>query len=191
VDGFIEVWNFTTGKIRKALKYQAAENFMLMEEAVLCLCYSRDSEMLATGSEGGQIFVWKIATGQCLRKFEKAHSKGITCLQFSKDNSQLLSASFDMTVRVHGLKSGTLKEFRGHTHFVVPVFCHHFTSSVRRSSVAPATEPSRCGIRRPPSARTPSSPWAAPREGMFTSTLYTSCPGTWTRWWCVTGPTRW
>ena len=40
----------------------------------------------------------------------------VTCLQFSKDNSQLLSASFDMTVRVHGLKSGkTLKEFRGHT----------------------------------------------------------------------------
>ena len=44
----------------------------------------------------------------------------VTCLQFSKDNSQLLSASFDMTVRVHGLKSGkTLKEFRGHTRFII------------------------------------------------------------------------
>jgi len=119
VDGFIEVWNFTTGKIRKDLKYQAAENFMMMEEAVLGLTFSRDSEMLATGSEGGNIFVWKITTGQCLRKFEKAHSKGITSLQFSKDNSQLLSASFDMTVRVHGLKSGkTLKEFRGHSSYV-------------------------------------------------------------------------
>ena len=75
--------------------------------------------MLATGSEGGNIFVWKITTGQCLRKFEKAHSKGITGLQFSKDNSQLLSSSFDQTVRIHGLKSGkTLKEFRGHSSYV-------------------------------------------------------------------------
>merc|ERR1712141_909454 len=119
VDGFIEVWNFTTGKIRKDLKYQAAENFMMMEEAVLGLTFSRDSEMLATGSEGGQIKVWKITTGQCLRKFEKAQSKGITCLMFSKDNSQIISSSFDTTIRAHGLKSGkTLKEFRGHTSYV-------------------------------------------------------------------------
>ncbi len=92
---------------------------MMMEEAVLCLTFSRDSEMLASGSEGGQIKVWKITTGQCLRKFEKAHTKGITCLLFSKDNSQIISSSFDSTVRAHGLKSGkTLKEFRGHSSYV-------------------------------------------------------------------------
>ena len=66
------------------------DNFMMMEEAVLCLGFSRDSEMLAAGSEGGQIIVWKISTGQCLRKFEKAHSKGVTSVNFSKDSSQLV-----------------------------------------------------------------------------------------------------
>ena len=63
--------------------------------------------------------MFTIITVSFFRKFEKAHTKGVTCIQFSKDNSQLLSASFDMSVRVHGLKSGkTLKEMRGHSSYV-------------------------------------------------------------------------
>ncbi|CAL8135193.1 unnamed protein product [Orchesella dallaii] len=119
VDGFIEVWNFTTGKIRRDLKYQAQENFMMMQQPVISLAFSSDSEMLASGSSGGALIVWKLVTGQCLRRMEKAHHKGVTSIQFSRDNSQLLTASFDTSVRLHGLKSGKLlKEFKGHSAFV-------------------------------------------------------------------------
>lgn len=69
---------------------------------------------------------WKIQTGQCLRRFEAAHSKGVTCVHFSKDSSQILTGSFDCTIRIHGLKSGKLlKEFKGHTAFVNQVIYSH------------------------------------------------------------------
>ena len=72
---------------------------MMMEDSVLCLSFSKDSEMLASGSKDGKIQIWKIQSGQCLRKFEKAHNKGITSVSFSKDSSQVLSSSFDGSVR--------------------------------------------------------------------------------------------
>lgn len=63
--------------------------------------------------------IWKVASGQCQRRFSPAHSQGVTSIAFNKDGTQVLSASFDHTIKIHGLKSGkALKEFRGHSSFV-------------------------------------------------------------------------
>lgn len=119
MDGFIEVWDVLTGRLKKDLQYQADDQFMMHEAAVLCLAFSRDSELLASGAQDGTIKVWKIRTGQCMRKFKPAHAQGVTSVAFARDASQVLSTSFDGTIRTHGLKSGKLlKEFRGHTSYV-------------------------------------------------------------------------
>mmetsp|Transcript_49768 Transcript_49768/g.119305 ORF Transcript_49768/g.119305 Transcript_49768/m.119305 type:complete len:512 (+) Transcript_49768:24-1559(+) len=119
IDGFVEVWDHETGKLRKDLKYQANDELMMHEDAVLSLAWSKDSEIVATGDQGGKIKIWKVRTGQCVRKFERAHVQGVTCLAFSRDSTQLCSASYDASMRMHGLKSGkTLKEMRGHTSYI-------------------------------------------------------------------------
>lgn len=119
VDGFVEVWDYLTGKLNRNLTYQAADEFMMHDTSVLCLAWSKDSEYLASGSQDGKLKVWQIRTGKCMRKFEQAHTEGVTCLAFARDGSQVLSGSFDGTLRMHGLKSGkTIKIFRGHTSYV-------------------------------------------------------------------------
>lgn len=123
---------------------------MMHDDPVLCVNFSRDSEMLASGSQDGKIKVgpswsfnlfkknpdpthvymsvsllwieelavisfeyevivvrnsinhvqvWRVRTGQCLRRLERAHGQGVTSVTFSRDGSQLLSTSFDSTAR--------------------------------------------------------------------------------------------
>ena len=118
-DGFIEVWNFENCKLRSDLDYQAKDDLMMHEDAVLCSAFTEDAEYLATGSKDGMIKVWTLSTGVCKKSIIKAHPLGITSLNFSRDGTHLLSTSFDGNLRLHGLKSGkTLKEFRGHSSFV-------------------------------------------------------------------------
>lgn len=135
VDGFIEVWDPMSGRLKKDLPYQANEQFMMHDAAVLALAFSRDSELLASGSQDGKIRVWRVRTGQCLRRFDSAHTQGVTSLSFSRDGSHVLSSSYDGLVRVHGIKSGKmLKEFRGHTSYVNSVIYSHDGAQVISAS---------------------------------------------------------
>ncbi|KAI8910297.1 wd-repeat protein [Gorgonomyces haynaldii] len=118
-DGFVELWDFFTGKLRKDLQYQANEQTIVMQDAVLALSFSEDSQLLAGGSSAGEIRVWNVISGKTQYKFKSAHAKGLTSLVFDSEEQQLLSTSFDTTIKLFGLQSGNmLKLYRGHTSWV-------------------------------------------------------------------------
>lgn len=148
VDGFIEILDPSTGKLKTDLTFQAEERFMMHDTAVLALAFSRDSELLASGSKDGAVKVWRLLSGavrslnhswifdcllwkiqnktnaldcagQCLRRIPKAHSSAISCIEFTREGSQLLSGALDGSLVLHGLKSGrALREFKGHTSYI-------------------------------------------------------------------------
>ena len=51
------MWDFLTGKLKRDLQFQADEQFMMHDTAVLALAFSRDSELLASASQDGKIKV--------------------------------------------------------------------------------------------------------------------------------------
>ena len=119
-DGYIELWDPDSGKLNTAdFSYQAEDALMSHDSAVLTLAFNLGMELLASGAAKGDVKIWRLSTGSCVRKFPTAHSGGLTSLEFTRDGTQILTASFDGSAKIHGLKSGrTLKEFRGHSSFV-------------------------------------------------------------------------
>lgn len=111
--GFVEVWDTESSQIREDLEYQRNGNYMNQGSGLTCGIFSKDGDHVALGDVAGNIKIWKVSTGLCLKTFNQAHRSSISSLCFAKDGTQLLSGSSDHTARVHGLKSGrTIKEFR-------------------------------------------------------------------------------
>jgi WD40 repeat-containing protein SMU1 len=109
----IEFWDTESYSPRLDLSYQQSQEYLFENAIVSCATFSKDGDFVAIGLTTGEIKLWKISTGKCMRSFAVAHTTAVSSIIFSKDGTQLLSGGYDNTAKLHGLKSGkTLKEFR-------------------------------------------------------------------------------
>ena len=77
---------------------------MIHDNSIHSLAISNDNSLLASGSSTGNVKIWKIKTGKCLRKIKRAHKTSITSLKFTSDGLRILSSS--KKIRLYGLQSG-------------------------------------------------------------------------------------
>jgi WD40 repeat protein len=117
-DGFINILNSVTLQVPKELSYQE-QNPMVNSKRVISVIFSNDGKLLASGDVEGNIKVWKVNDGACIRKIDKAHINAVEAIQFIKNNNMLLTASHDCTIKLYGLKScQIMKEFKAHESYI-------------------------------------------------------------------------
>jgi WD40 repeat protein len=116
--GEVFLWEVASGCLRRAFKTHTRDQ--------VCVAFSPDSRLLASGSRGGfdpkgkllpgQATLWNVETGQQLWSF-KGHNGVVIALAFSPDGKRLASGSEDKTVKIWDLASGqeilALKESGG------------------------------------------------------------------------------
>ena len=89
----VRLWRVTDGWMLDSLD---------LESTALSLAFSPDSQILAVGTNSGELDLFDVSTSEVLQRFE-AHKDAIIDLEFSSDGRNLITASYDGTVRLWGL----------------------------------------------------------------------------------------
>lgn len=86
---------------------------MSLPERVVSMAVTQDAALLLAGGDSGRVFLWEVASGALLRTWE-AHYRSITAIQFTDDDSHVITASEDSLVRVWSC--GDLLDYSAQSH---------------------------------------------------------------------------
>lgn len=88
---------------------------------ILCVAFSPDGKLLATGSYNSEICLWRVADSQSLWT-SKGHTSWVLSIAFSPDGTKIASGSVDQTVKVWDVHTGQAwNTFQGHTNWIYSV----------------------------------------------------------------------
>ncbi|XP_060523591.1 periodic tryptophan protein 2 homolog [Cylas formicarius] len=90
--GQLLVWEWQSETY--VMKQQGHSNNMV------CVSYSSDGQILATGGDDGKVKLWNVQSGFCFVTFSE-HSSAVTATAFNSSKKFVVSASLDGTVRAY------------------------------------------------------------------------------------------
>lgn len=109
-DGFLRLWNLSTGKIFRRLE----DHQTPISPPAYGLAFSPDSKIVASAGTDPIIRLWDISTGNILHQLT-GHKENVAALAFSPDGKILVSAGWDSTVRAWAVNTGKeIRQFKGH-----------------------------------------------------------------------------
>jgi WD40 repeat protein len=97
-DGTMHLWDLLNGSVSPI-------NFDLGGGVANSVAINRDSTIGVTGMFDGVVILWNLENGEPLRRLE-GHTDIVTSVEFSPDESQILSASMDRTIRLWNATDG-------------------------------------------------------------------------------------
>jgi WD40 repeat protein/serine/threonine protein kinase len=124
--GQMKLWDLATGR--------CLPTFEGLTDAVTSVCLSGDGRLALSGSgravldhktgrftQSGQLALWEMATGQCLRTFE-GHAGAVTSVALTADGRHALSGGTDKALKLWESATGQcLRTFQGHTDAITAV----------------------------------------------------------------------
>lgn len=109
-DRLIKIWNVKTGELVRTLGNLA--------DAVMDVSFNANGIFFAAASDNPR--VWELSTARLVQFFQ-GHKELVSSVAFLSD-SQLISSSFDKTLKKWDIESGAMsKNFRGHTNRITEI----------------------------------------------------------------------
>ncbi len=108
-DGRVWLWRVSDGSLVRILGGHLCD--------VRSIAFSPGGKILTSGSRGGTVKLWDVATGRELRTLMKGHTGTVWSTAFSRDGEMLASGAYGGAVRLWRVSDGTfLRVLEGHGH---------------------------------------------------------------------------
>jgi WD40 repeat protein len=76
-------------------------------------CMSASDNRLACGTFDACIYLFEINTGRQVFRINKAHKATVSAISYDRDNTRIISGSFDKTVKIWNLDGSLIFEIGG------------------------------------------------------------------------------